>query len=128
MTNDTRSNDSGDEMPRLLADLVGMLHEATSALAFTVERQAATLAQLTQPEPSMMPFFAPIALKVLDYVLGAKSAAPVTMGPRERKVVAEYEVDHARLLRELEEKRAIARAEDAAARGPAPAQGPQPTS
>jgi hypothetical protein len=134
MMNENKGDNAVADLPRLVADLMSMLHEATSALAFTVERQAATLAQMTQREPSMLPFVAPIAVKILDYAFGPKSgAASKAMGPRERKVVAEYEVDHARLLRELEEKRAMARAVDAAARGPVPwavrpddAEGPGP--
>jgi hypothetical protein len=120
MTNDLNEKENApkldDDFLDVVSGLMRMQRELTSSLSAVAEQQATVLANMTQPEPSTLPFLMPLFLKALDaFGLPKPASKAVAMGPRERRVVAEYELDHARLLRELEDKRAIARAEDSAA-------------
>jgi hypothetical protein len=91
-----------------------LVHVAITSLCRIMEAQAAIIQSMTAPQPSALPHLIPFALQLLEVFMRRPERAEASMGPTERLVVAQFKTAHEQLAREMEVKRAAARASDAA--------------
>jgi hypothetical protein len=86
-----------------------LIYVAVNSLCRIAEAQTRILENLTEPKESFLGQLLPFAPLLVDTLKRGHQE----MGPAERHVMAQFETAHAKLVHEMEEKRAKARAADA---------------
>ena len=92
------------------------LYSAVLSLAHAVDKQLALIERLTTPEPSILPTLTQMIPMFKDVFDSLRRPSREDMGPAERSVMAEFETAHAKLVADMEQKRAAAREADEAAK------------
>jgi len=85
-------------------------------LAHAVDKQLAIIERLTIPEPSIVPALMQMMPMFKDLFDSFRRPSREDMGAAERRVMAEFETAHAKLVADMEQKRAAAREADDAAK------------
>jgi len=84
------------------------------SLAHAVDKQLEILERLTTPEPSILPAVTQLLPMFKDIFDGLRRPSREDIGPAERRVMVEFETAHAKLVADMEHKRAAAREADEA--------------
>lgn len=92
------------------------IYSAVLSLAHAVDKQLAVIERLTTPEPPILPALMQMVPMFKDILDSFRRPTREDLGPAERRVMGDFEMAHAKLVADMQEKRTAARAADEASR------------